>query len=86
MIKAIRNIELALGNGIKKPSPSEEKNIAVARKSIVAAADIAKGEIFTETNITIKRPGTGISPMLWDEIIGKKAFCSFQIDELIRQD
>ena len=86
MIKAIRNIELALGNGIKKPSPSEEPNIAVARKSIVAAADIAKGEIFTGTNITTKRPGTGISPMLWDEIIGKKAFCSFQTDELIRQN
>jgi N,N'-diacetyllegionaminate synthase len=83
MILRIRNIEKALGTGIKKPSPSELKNKSIARKSIVAALPIKKGEPFTEKNITIKRPGTGINPMLWDDIIGRKAVKSYQRDELI---
>ena len=84
MIQAIRNIEKAVsGSGIKAPSPSEQKNIAVARKSIVAARPIRKGELFTAKNLTVKRPGNGISPMLWDEILGKKAKKDFEPDELI---
>ncbi|SFQ24491.1 N-acetylneuraminate synthase [Lachnospiraceae bacterium XBB1006] len=83
MVKAIRNIELAIGNGEKKPSESEKKNMAVARKSIIAARDIKKGEIFTEENITTKRPGSGISPMMWERVIGTKAIRDFQEDELI---
>lgn len=84
MIKAIRNVELAIsGNGIKEPSKSEQKNVTVARKSIVAACQINKGELFTEQNLAIKRPGNGISPMLWDEIIGKTAFKTFNPDDLI---
>ena len=83
MISAIRNIEKALGTGIKKPSPSELRNIPVARKSIVAAAPIKKGETFTEMNITVKRPGTGITPMRWDEMIGRKAAKPYRKDELI---
>ena len=83
MIYAIRNIEKALGNGIKKPSRSEMKNIQVVRKSIVAAKDIKKGETFTEDNITVKRPGTGISPMEWDGIIGKAAIKDFAENESI---
>ena len=83
MISGIRSIEKALGTGIKKPSPSELKNKPIARKSIVAATTIKKGETFTELNITVKRPGTGISPMRWDEIIGRKAAKSYQRDELI---
>ena len=74
MVKAIRNIEKALGNGIKKSSKSEEKNINIARKSIVAKRDIKKGETLTEENLTTKRPGNGISPMQWNKIIGKKAY------------
>ena len=83
MVKAIRNIEKALGDGIKKPSPSESKNIPIARKSIVAKRDIKKGEVFTEENITVKRPGTGISPMRWNNVLGKKAKRDFNADELI---
>jgi N,N'-diacetyllegionaminate synthase len=83
MVQAIRNIEKALGNGIKKPSPSELKNKPIARKSIVAAKDIRKGEPFTEENLTVKRPGTGISPMRWDEIIGQRASKVYKQDELI---
>jgi N,N'-diacetyllegionaminate synthase len=83
MVKAIRNIELALGNGIKKPSKSETPNIQIARKSIVAKRDIQKGERFTEENITVKRPGTGISPMKWDNVIGSKALKDYQEDQLI---
>jgi len=83
MVNAIRNIEKTLGNGIKKPSPSELKNMVIARKSIVAARDIRKGEAFTEENLTIKRPGTGISPMRWDEVIGQRARKDYNIDELI---
>lgn len=84
MVKAIRNIEQAIsGDGIKKPSESEMKNIEIARKSIVASAQISKGEIFTEENLTIKRPGTGISPMKWDEVIGKVALRDYSTDDLI---
>lgn len=83
MVKAIRNIEKAMGDGKKMPSKSENKNIAVARKSIVAAVKIKRGEVFTEDNLSVKRPGTGISPMQWNEVIGMKAQRDFQPDELI---
>ncbi|SFC64446.1 N-acetylneuraminate synthase [Algibacter lectus] len=83
MVDAIRNLEVALGNGIKVPSQSEIKNKPIARKSLVANKNIKKGDIFTEDNITIKRPGTGISPMLWDEYIGKIAAKDYQEDDLI---
>ena len=83
MVKGIRNIELALGNGIKKPSPSETPNIEVARKSIVANKNIKKGDLLTVDNITTKRPATGISPMRWDEIVGTIATKSYTKDELI---
>jgi len=83
MVQAIRNIEKSLGNGIKKPSPSELKNKPIARKSIVAATTIRKGESFTEMNITVKRPGTGISPMRWDEILKMKASKDFYKDDII---
>jgi len=83
MVDAIRNIEKALGNGVKSPSESEMKNKTVARKSIVANKDIKKGEVFTSENLTIKRPGNGISPMLWDEYIGKTATKDYMEDELI---
>ncbi len=83
MVKAIRNIQKALGDGIKKPSPSEAKNMAVARKSIVAARPIQKGEILNSDNLAIKRPGSGISPMRWDEIAGTVALKNYTEDELI---
>jgi len=84
MVKAIRNIEKAIsGNGIKAPSQSERKNIVVARKSIVAGCHIDKGEMFTTQNLTIKRPGNGISPMLWDEILGLTASNDYEPDDLI---
>lgn len=83
MVDSIRNIEKALGNGVKKPANSEIKNIAIARKSIVAKSDIAEGEIFTEDNITTKRPGNGISPMKWNDVLGTKAIRAFGEDELI---
>lgn len=83
MVNAIRNIEQALGDGQKHVSVSEEKNMAIARKSIVAAKDIKKGELLTENNLTTKRPGTGISPMCWEEVIGTKAIRDFEEDELI---
>ncbi len=83
MVKAIRNIEKALGNGTKKPSPSELKNKSVARKSIFAARDIKEGEELTEENLTTKRPGTGISPMRWNEMIGRKAGKDYKTDEII---
>ena len=83
MVQAIRNIEKAIGTGKKKPSVSEVKNIVIARKSIVANQPIKKGEIFTEQNITTKRPGTGISPMKWRQVLGQKATRDFTEDELI---
>jgi len=83
MVLAIRNIEQALGDGIKRPSPSEAKNKAVARKSIVAARAIRAGETFTAENLTVKRPGTGISPMRWDEVLGRRATRDFKPDDLL---
>ena len=83
MVDSIRHIELALGNGMKQPVESEKKNMAVARKSVIASKDIKAGEIFTENNLTVKRPGDGISPMKWFKIIGKKAPRDFEEDELI---
>ncbi len=83
MVKAIRNIERALGNGVKEPSMSELKNKPSARKSIVAAKNIERGDVFTEENLTVKRPGTGISPMRWEEIIGQRASKDYREDEII---
>ena len=85
MINSIRNIEQAIsGDGIKKPSKSEIKNIEIARKSIVAKININKGEVFSEKNITTKRPGSGITPMLWDKVIGKIADRFYYADDLIK--
>lgn len=83
MVRQIRNLEEALGDGVKGITPSEMENLDLVRKSIVAKHPIAKGEIFTELNLTTKRPGTGISPMEWDRIIGTKARRDFREDELI---
>jgi N,N'-diacetyllegionaminate synthase len=83
MVSAIRNIEKALGSNEKILSPSEEVNLNIARKSIVASCPIRKGELLSEKNISTKRPGTGISPMKWDEIIGTIATKSYQMDESI---
>jgi sialic acid synthase SpsE len=83
MVDAIRNIERALGDGIKRPSPSELKNKPIARKSLVASRTIGVGEPFSIDNLTAKRPGTGISPMRWDEVIGRAAPRAFASDELI---
>lgn len=83
MVCCIRNIEKALGSGDKTPSPSEKKNIAVARKSIVAKSKIKAGDTLTENNVTVKRPGIGISPMKWFEVLGTKAVKDFDEDELI---
>ncbi len=83
MVAGIRNIERALGDGIKRPSPSELKNKPIARKSLVAACNIKAGEVFSPENLTAKRPGTGVSPMLWDEVMGRRAPRDFCADELI---
>ncbi len=83
MVESIRNVEKSLGNGIKEPLEVELKNIAIARKSIIAKTNIKKGEIFTERNITAKRPGNGISPMKWNEVIGKGACKDFSEDDII---
>ena len=83
MVKAIRNIELALGNGIKKPSKSELPNIHVVRKSIIAKTKIKKGDVLKENNLVAKRPGGGISPMKWDDVVGTKAPKDYKEDELI---
>ena len=83
MVRAIRNIELALGDGVKRPSVSEAKNIPIVRKSLVAAFPIRAGEPFTRTNLAVKRPGTGVSPMRMDEVLGCVARRDFQTDELI---
>jgi N,N'-diacetyllegionaminate synthase len=84
MVTAIRNIEKAMGNGIKTPSLSELKNISIARKSIVAKKSIKKGYTFSIDNLAVKRPGTGISPMRWDEIIGTISKSDFKVDDLIQ--
>lgn len=83
MIAAIRNIEIALGDGIKRPTPSESYNKPMARKSLVASKPIMAGEVLSDENISIKRSGTGISPMNWDDVIGRKAVRDFALDELI---
>ena len=83
MVAAIRNIEIALGDGIKRLTASEARNKLVARKSLVASREIKAGEVFTAENLSTKRPGTGISPMQWDEVLGKKAHRDFAEDELI---
>jgi len=83
MVDAIRNIEKALGSSEKKPSPSESVNIDVARKSIVAKTNINKGDILDENNLCIKRPGSGVSPMKWDEVIGTISSKDYNADELI---
>ena len=83
MVRSIRHIESALGSGVKTPSPSEMKNRPIARKSIVARIPIRTGETFTEDNITVKRPGSGISPMQWFRVLGKKAPRDFAPDEMI---
>ena len=85
MVASIRNIDMAIsGNGMKEPSSSELKNIEIARKSIVAKTAINKGDIFSESNITTKRPGNGISPMQWDDVIGQVAQANFNEDDLIK--
>lgn len=87
MVDSIRNIELAIsGSGEKLPSESERKNIEIARKSIVAKTNILKGEVFSEKNITTKRPGNGLSPMQWDNVIGKIANKNFNEDDLIEMN
>lgn len=86
MVTAIRHIETALGSSEKKPTPSETKNIAIARRSIVAGRDIRAGETLDETNLAVKRPGTGISPMRWDQIVGTKAGRDYAADDLIEQE
>jgi N,N'-diacetyllegionaminate synthase len=83
MVSAIRNVEQALGDGIKQPTASEQKNMSVARKSIVASKVIKIGDLFTADNLTVKRPGTGISPMRWDEVIGQTSHYTFIPDEPI---
>lgn len=83
MVKAIRNVELCLGSSEKKVTASEKKNMLIARKSIVAKLNILKGELFTEKNLTVKRPGNGINPMKWQEIIGKPAARNYYPDDLI---
>lgn len=83
LVKSIRNMEIALGDGVKRVTESEAKNKDVARKSIVAKTPIKKGEVFTVDNITVKRPGSGISPMRWYEVLGKEAVRDFSLDELI---
>lgn len=83
MVTAIRHVELAMGDGIKQPTASEIKNKPIARKSLVAACHIRQGEPLTAHNVTVKRPGTGISPMRWDEVIGQVAQRDYQANELI---
>jgi N,N'-diacetyllegionaminate synthase len=81
LVQSIRTVEVALGDGVKRMTAAEEHNKPVARKSIVAASAIAKGELFSEKNLAVKRPGTGISPMCWDEVVGHRAPRDFQPDE-----
>ena len=83
LVKMIRHVEKALGDGIKQPAESEKKNIKIARKSIVARRYIKQGELYTEDNLTVKRPGIGLSPMLWFEVLGTRASRDFEEDELI---
>ena len=83
MVRCIRNVEAALGDGIKRVADSEAANLRIARRSIVAARSIAKGDVFTEDNLAVKRPGGGISPMRWDEVLGRVAVRDFKMDDQI---
>ena len=83
MVRQVHNVCRSLGNGIKAVADAERPNIVVARKSIVASRAIAKGEVLTADNIAVKRPGNGVSPMLWDSVIGTPASRAFAADELI---
>jgi N,N'-diacetyllegionaminate synthase len=83
MVTAIRRVSLAMGDGVKKPTESERRNIAIARKSIVASEKIRTGELFSEANITVKRPGNGVNPMRWDEVMGQVAQRDYEEDDLI---
>jgi N,N'-diacetyllegionaminate synthase len=85
MVQAIRHVEVALGRSIKEPSPSEIKNRVIVRRSIVASRKIVAGEILSESNLSVKRPGGGISPMRWNQVIGTRAIRDFEEDELIVQ-
>ena len=85
MVKAIRNVEIALGSEIKAPTIGESKNLRVARKSIMASQRITKGEILSATNLVVKRPGDGISPMFWDQLVGQEAIRTYLPDEMIEQ-
>jgi N,N'-diacetyllegionaminate synthase len=84
LVRAIRNIEQAMGDGLKRPTKEELANAAAARKSVVAACPIRAGEVFSRANLTVKRPATGLSPMRWDEIIGRKAPRDFHTDEAVQ--
>jgi len=86
MVSQIRHVETAIGDGVKKVSPSELKNQDIARKSIIAKTKIAKGDVFTEDNVTTKRPGSGINPMKWFELLGKTAKHDYEEDYLIEED
>ena len=86
MVSAIRNVELCIGDGVKKVSASEAKNQDIARKSIIARRAIKAGEVFSEENITTKRPGSGINPMHWYELLGKTARHDYEEDYLIEKD
>jgi N,N'-diacetyllegionaminate synthase len=83
MVRAIRNVELAMGDGIKRASESERKNIVLVRKSLVAITPISEGQAFSSENVGVKRPGTGISPMRWNEVMGRFARRNYAIDDLI---
>jgi N,N'-diacetyllegionaminate synthase len=83
LVRAVRNVETALGDGVKRPGPGESRNRAVARKSIVAARSIVRGELLSMKNLAVKRPGTGISPMRIDELLGRPALRDYTADELI---
>ena len=86
MVKAIRNIELALGDGVKQMMPSEKSNREIVRKSLVAIKEIKSGDVFSLDNVSAKRPGTGISPMNWDQIVGKKSKRNYLVDDLITDE
>ena len=83
LVRLIRNVEVALGDGVKRRTPVEEANVEVARKSIVAARPIRAGEVLTEASLDVKRPGGGLSPMAWDEVIGRTATRDYSVDEMI---
>ena len=83
LVNSIRNLEKALGDGVKRPSHSEERNKIIARKSLVAIKEISVGELFDVDNVGVKRPGNGLSPMYWDQVLGRPARRAFKVDEQI---